>query len=163
MQSVDLFDDAAAVEVPPRKTTNEAASTSVAPKPKGNNGAETKEDDLAATKSEYDMYRQRTAHIKAMKLFNAVAGGDQFRGGATYMAENHDRQVVPGRAATDKPVRKEDLTETTRKIVPKKLPLEGEEGFGCETIDDFKCQLDLDREKWAQAKALRLLYGSPFD
>jgi hypothetical protein len=47
--------------------------------------------------------------------------------------------------------RKEILATSTRKI---KKPT-AEEDF--ETVDDYKCQLDFEREEWAQKKALALL------
>jgi hypothetical protein len=37
-----------------------------------------------------------------------------------------------------------------------------DDGETCETVDDFKSQLDRDREKWAQATALRLLRSTGF-
>jgi hypothetical protein len=50
------------------------------------------------------------------------------------------------------PTSKEKLASSTRK---KKKPTPAED---YETIADFKCQLDIDRERWAQKTALSLLY-----
>lgn len=48
----------------------------------------------------------------------------------------------------------ETMAESNRK---EKIKPSEEEDWDKDTVNDMKCQLDLDREEWAKSRALRLL------
>jgi hypothetical protein len=127
-------------------------------------------------KSFLDMERERLAESKALKLMSQTVGvTPQFRSGAgaltarqaaarrgemqndiaiesknRYKEEKEKMKPIPILAT---PRQKERLATSTRKV--KQSP-ESEAEFG-ETVDDMKCELDREREQFAERKALRLL------
>jgi hypothetical protein len=140
---------------------------------------------IDSLKSSTDVYRERGANFRALALLNVEVAGN----GAEYGPNDGINKPQPVSALTIRraavfkyeqqqkeksalklqgemetfakrspvlvaPSSRNKLAETTRKI---KKPLEEEEGI--DRIADMKCQLDLDREKEAMRKALRLLNG----
>jgi hypothetical protein len=128
-----------------------------------------------------DLRREKVANAKAKMLMQDSFGGytkkveeprTQVRGGMTarqaaakrYEEQNKLKEVSKARYKEEKqilkpaatlvaPTTKEKLASSTRK----KKKATAEEDF--ETISDFKCQLDFDRERSAKKKALVLLYS----
>jgi hypothetical protein len=127
--------------------------------------------DIDEYKGSMDVYRQRGAHMRALVLLDAqVAGIKQAavaplttRQAANMQYEQRQKEKAEIRAKLQqekelyakrppvlKVVRLEKLAESSRKPKPKTA-----QDF--ETVAEMKCQWDLDREKIAQSKALRLL------
>jgi hypothetical protein len=133
---------------------------------------EIEESEINEYKRGVDLYRQRGANLRALSLLDKeVAGVTTVMGAvpttarqaanAQYEQRKKEKAEIRARFEQDrskftkpKPVlcivRKEKLAETTRKIKPKTA-----EDF--ETVAEMKCQYDIDREKIAQTKALRLM------
>jgi hypothetical protein len=113
----------------------------------------------AVEKSELDMGREKVASARALCLLQETF----HRGAKPTTAAEHK----PVSQSTDKPrigpkkeyqpqrrfwtASKEKLATSTWK----KKSITAEEDF--ENISDFKCQLDFDRQKYAQSKALKML------
>jgi hypothetical protein len=142
------------------------------------------DNDVSNMKSDVDKYRQRGANMKALGLLNVVAAGEKYKplterpaprlatgGGLTarqaanlqYEKRKKEKMEVKAKKKEVEqftrrapklvvPVRKEKLAESTRK---KKVTQDDTKNP--ETVCGMKCQLHWDREKEAQAKALRLL------
>lgn len=127
-------------------------------------------------KNDVDIRREKIAHARAQALFEEAVGvttskspqpfqpeqrvrndsGSAVQEAASRRYEERKRVAKAGLAPPSlfQP-NKEGLASSTRK---KTSPTE-EEDF--ETIEDFKCQFDIDREKSAGKKALALLYTLP--
>lgn len=129
-------------------------------------------------KSGIDMERERIAENRALRLMNqAVFAKPQVRSGAgvltarqaaakrdemqtniaieskiRYKEEKEEMKPTPMLAT---PTPKERLATSTRKV-KKQSPDSATDFFGG-TVDDMKCELDREREQWAERTALRLL------
>lgn len=165
-------------EISPISSQSSAAS-------RGSNHHGNSEIDLF--KSEIDIYRETGAERRALSLLDEAIGGvapypqslERVSGCLTtrqavileHQRRCHEKAVVDGQMKADREVyakrlptlvakkRKELLAESSRPPKPK-TP---EDVKDPETIAGMKCQLDIDREKAAQARALSLLeYGYLF-
>jgi hypothetical protein len=142
-----------------------------------NDSAGSEYDEISNSKSDIDFYRERGAGIRALSLLDEAVGGvaasEPTPGGMTAkQAANRrfeerwqEKAKMKAKAKEEwelhakrvpilvPPRRKEQMAESTR---PRK-PLTAEDVRDPETVAGMKCQLDIDREKWAEAKALRLM------
>jgi hypothetical protein len=126
-------------------------------------------DQLGIEKSELEIGREKVAGAKALCLMHETFGRSsdqptkarpQVRGGLTARqaaAQRHEQEskqennLLKPAPKLVVPTAREKLASSTRKS---KKPTAVED---FETIADFKCQLDLDRQEWAEKKALALL------
>jgi hypothetical protein len=131
-------------------------------------------------KNELDQRREKWANTEALKLMQETVGRHtqteeerrtQVRGGMTARqlrqaaakryeektklkeASKAENQILKPAPKLVAPTSKEKLASSTRQ---KKKPTPEED---YESIADFKCQLDIERERWAEKTALRLLYS----
>jgi hypothetical protein len=145
------------------------------------------DDYIDSLKSSTDVYRERGANLRALELLNTEVAGNGNDGNRPndgvnnlppvsaltarkaavlrYEQQQKEKMALKTKLQSDietyvkraaPPVlvaasRRTKLAETTRKVVALK------EDEGIDRIADMKCQLDLDREKEAMLKALRLL------
>jgi hypothetical protein len=138
--------------------------------------------DMRQFKREIDVYRERGAHMRALTLLDDEVAGEQYKKkrdaepkphGLTakqafamqYEEKKRQQALVKAKLKEDQlkfgkrepklvvPRPKEQLAETTRR---RRTKTEGDVATD-DIIHGMKCQLDLDREKEAQRKALKLL------
>jgi hypothetical protein len=136
------------------------------------------DNEISNSKSPIEVYREKGAGVRALSLLDESVGGVAASkltpaGGMTakqaanrrYEEQSQEKTKMKAKPKEEKelwatrvpmlvpPTRKEKMAESTR---PRKAKT-AEDVRDPETVRGMKCQLDIDREKWAEAKALRLL------
>lgn len=98
-------------------------------------------------KTSLDQGREKAANRRALALIEEATAVQDKR-------NPHNGTVMTYKvrpATTTAPERREHLATSSWKGAKSKVPDED-----IETVDDYKCQLDRDREKWAKNMALKL-------
>jgi hypothetical protein len=126
------------------------------------------DDNFKKYKSSEIIAREKSANFKALKLIDAQFGGAANQkakqksspfvpgasGGRTKVTAMAETQATRPKSLSDKPLEK--MATTTRK----KKQLTGDDVRDPESVSGMKCELDHNREKLAENKALKLASSS---